>query len=78
MATLLNPTNSVFKMPDYLVEIYQQFGFDVPGHNDNDSWELPVPATFIIDQSGKIPICKCRSGLHGRRPLKGSRNIKRT
>ena len=44
----------VFKMPDYLVEIYKQFGFDVPGHNDHDSWELPVPATYIIDQSGKI------------------------
>jgi peroxiredoxin len=44
----------VFKLPDYLVEIYKQFGFDVPGHIDNDSWELPVPATYIIDQSGKI------------------------
>ena len=44
----------VFKMPDYLVEIYKQLSFDVPGHNNHDSWELPVPATYIIDQSGKI------------------------
>jgi peroxiredoxin len=46
--------NLVFKLPDYLVEIYKQFGFDIPRDNNNDSWELPVPATYIIDQTGKI------------------------
>lgn len=44
----------IFKLPDYLIEIYKQFGFDLPNHNNNDTWELPVPATYIIDQSGNI------------------------
>ncbi|WP_445491323.1 peroxiredoxin-like family protein [Niallia sp. 03133] len=44
----------LFKMPDYLIEIYQQSGLDVPAHNGNDAWELPVPATYIINQSGII------------------------
>ncbi len=46
--------NLVFKLPDNLIETYQQLGFNLPEYNGNDSWELPVPATFIISQSGKI------------------------
>ena len=46
--------NLVFKLPDNLIETYQQLGFNLPEFNGNDSWELPVPATYIIDQSGKI------------------------
>ena len=46
--------NLVFKLPDTLIETYQQLGFNLPKFNGNDSWELPVPATYIIDQSGKI------------------------
>ncbi|WP_141432139.1 peroxiredoxin-like family protein [Bacillus sp. 03113] len=44
----------LFKLPDYLIEIYKQSGLDVPSHNGNDAWELPVPATYLIDQNGKI------------------------
>ncbi|WP_079476282.1 peroxiredoxin-like family protein [Marinococcus halophilus] len=44
----------VFPMPDYLIEVYQQSGLDVAGHNGNEDWELPKPATFVIDPSGKI------------------------
>lgn len=44
----------VFKMPDYLIEIYKSSGLDVAGRNGNDDWELPKPATFVIDQTGKI------------------------
>ena len=63
----------VFELPDYLVEIYKQFGFDVPGHNDNDSWELPVPSNLYYRPVWKNPICKCRFGLHKeRRSLQGS------
>lgn len=46
--------NLVFSMPDYLIEVYQQSGLDVAGHNGNEDWELPKPATFVIDTSGKI------------------------
>ncbi|WP_404469500.1 peroxiredoxin-like family protein [Sutcliffiella horikoshii] len=46
--------NLLFKMPDYLVEIYKSSGLIVPDHNGNEDWELPKPATFVIDQTGKI------------------------
>ncbi|MEE3955916.1 redoxin domain-containing protein [Peribacillus frigoritolerans] len=44
----------VFKMPNYLIEIYKDSGLDVPGHNGNDNCELTKSTTFVIDQSGKI------------------------
>lgn len=52
--TVAKQYNLVFKLPAYLLEIYQQFGLDVAGHNGNSLWELPAPATYIINQSGEI------------------------
>ncbi len=44
----------VFEMPEDLRAIYHQFGLDVPKHNGDNSYELPMPATFVIDPDGKI------------------------
>ncbi|MDX1260568.1 peroxiredoxin-like family protein [Exiguobacterium sp. K1] len=44
----------VFNMPDYLIDVYKASGLDVAGHNGNEDWQLPKPATFIIQPSGKI------------------------
>ena len=33
---------------------YTQWGIDIPAANGEDSFELPVPATYVIDQSGVI------------------------
>lgn len=41
----------VFKMPEDLVEIYKKFGLEVAKHNGNDKWEIPIPATFVIDKN---------------------------
>ncbi|WP_335872939.1 peroxiredoxin-like family protein [Bacillus sp. 2205SS5-2] len=46
--------NLLFKLPDYLIEIYDQINLDIPAHNGEDSWTLPVPATFIINQDKTI------------------------
>ncbi|TFE04180.1 peroxiredoxin-like family protein [Jeotgalibacillus salarius] len=46
--------NLVFSMPDYLIDIYKDSGLDVAAHNGNDDWELPKPATFVIDSTGEI------------------------
>ena len=29
-----------------------RFGIDLAVHNEDDSWTLPLPATFVIDQHG--------------------------
>jgi peroxiredoxin len=33
---------------------YEQWGIDIPAANGDESFELPVPATYVIDQSGII------------------------
>jgi len=34
--------------------LYLQWGLDVPAANGDDSYELPVPATYVIDTTGTI------------------------
>lgn len=41
-------------MPDDLIAIYKQFGLDIPKHNGDESWTLPIPAALIIDQKGIV------------------------
>ena len=43
-----------YTLPDYLVEFYQSGGVDLPAFNGGDSWTLPMPARFVVDQSGTI------------------------
>ncbi len=44
----------VFKMPEALKEVYASFNLDVKKHNGNDEFELPMPATYVINLEGKI------------------------
>ncbi|GGF25252.1 alkyl hydroperoxide reductase [Halobacillus andaensis] len=44
----------VYPVPDYLVDIYKEKGLDVDKHNGDDTWELPVAATYVIDRNGTI------------------------
>jgi peroxiredoxin len=44
----------VFTMPEELQKLYPQFGIDVPGANGDDSMELPVPASYVINRDGLI------------------------
>ena len=34
--------------------IHEQFGMDIPGHNGNDSFELPLAATYVIGRDGIV------------------------
>ena len=40
---------SVYTVPEDLKKVYLQFGIDLPKYND-DSWRLPMPDRYIIDQ----------------------------
>ena len=44
----------VFKLPEELKDIYRSFGFDLEKSNGNDTWELPIPATYIVSPDGII------------------------
>ncbi|MCG9793280.1 peroxiredoxin-like family protein [Flavobacterium algicola] len=43
----------VFKLTDEVAESYQN-GFDLHGYNGDESDELPLAATYVIGQDGKI------------------------
>ncbi|MGD2047546.1 MAG: peroxiredoxin-like family protein [Gemmatimonadota bacterium] len=44
----------VFELPEVLRPIYEQFGTDLEAYNGDDSFKLPVPATYIVGQDGTI------------------------
>ncbi len=43
-----------FTLPDDLRQVYLKFGIDLPRFNGDDSWTLPMPGRFVIDQDAVI------------------------
>lgn len=43
-----------FELPPKLVELYGRAGNDLPVLNGNGRWVLPMPATYVIGQDGRI------------------------
>ena len=44
----------VFRVTDALRAPMQQLGIDLAKSNGDDSWELPIPATYVVAQGGAI------------------------
>jgi peroxiredoxin len=44
----------VFELPQALRPVYEKIGIDIPAYNGDQSFKLPVPATYIIGQDRKI------------------------
>jgi len=44
----------VYKVPDYQQALYKRVFINLPYANGDESWELPIPATFILDRDGKV------------------------
>lgn len=44
----------VFTLPEPLRPIYEKLGLDIPGHNGDETFELPMPATYIIGKDRTI------------------------
>lgn len=49
-----NQFGLVFKVDSSLHEIYTKFGLVIPKFNGDDSWEIPLPATYVIDKDGTV------------------------
>jgi peroxiredoxin len=45
-----------FTLPPELIDLYTTFGNDLPVLNGNGKWVLPIPATYLIDQRGRITL----------------------
>ena len=44
----------VYRVPDDQQAIYRRAFVNLPFTNGDQSWELPIPATFIVDRDGTI------------------------
>lgn len=44
----------IFALAESLRPLYKGFGIDIPASNGDDTYELPVPATYVIDESGTV------------------------
>ncbi len=44
----------VFQVQDDLVAEYRDMGIDIGGSNGGTEWEIPLPATYVIDQDRMI------------------------
>nr|WP_298997588.1 peroxiredoxin-like family protein [uncultured Allomuricauda sp.] len=46
--------NLAFQMPEDLKDVYHSFGLHVDEHNGNSNYELPMPATYVIDKNKNV------------------------
>ena len=51
---LAKQLNLVFTLPESLRPIYANFGIDIPAHNGDSNFELPLPATYVVNTDGTV------------------------
>ena len=44
----------VYRVPDYQQEVYRRVFINLPFVNGDESWELPIPATYVVDRKGVV------------------------
>lgn len=44
----------VFTLDEAARALYAQIGADLPAYNGDDTWELPMTGTFLVDQAGTV------------------------
>ena len=43
-----------YRVPEYQQALYKKTFVNLPFTNGDDSWELPIPATYILDRDGTV------------------------
>ena len=44
----------VFTLTEELQPLYKEWGIDFPATYGNETFELPMPATYVVDQDSRI------------------------
>ena len=44
----------IYRVPPLQEAVYRQAFVNLPFTNGDESWELPIPATYIVDQDGTV------------------------
>ena len=55
-----------FTLATDVVDLYSQLGVDLPTINANGRWELPIPATFVIDREGRVALAHVKADYRQR------------
>jgi peroxiredoxin len=43
-----------YRLPQELEQLYRSIFINLPNSNGDQSWELPLPATYILDRDGAV------------------------
>jgi peroxiredoxin len=44
----------VWQQPDTLRSVFDNFGHNLSGRNGDDSFEVPIPTTLLVDKAGIV------------------------
>ena len=50
--TIAKKFGLVFTLSEKVRHLFEDFGIDLPQYNGTETFELPVPGTFVIDRNG--------------------------
>ncbi|WP_082972633.1 peroxiredoxin-like family protein [Mycobacterium sp. 1245852.3] len=53
-ATVSRRYGLIFALPEFLQDTYRKLGHPLPAFNGTADWELPIPASFVIDRDGIV------------------------
>lgn len=56
----------VYQVPEWVRALYISFGTDLPAFNGDQSWELPIPGTFLIGRERRILLAHADSDARNR------------
>lgn len=56
----------VYQVPEWVRDIYVSFGEDVAAFNADQSWELPIPGTFVVGQDRRVLLSYADSDARNR------------
>ena len=45
-----------FSLSQAIRDLYVKFGHDLPTHNGDGRWSLPIPATYVVAKGGRIAL----------------------
>jgi peroxiredoxin len=48
----------VYRVPEYQEHLFRSVFINLPKTNGDESWELPLPATYVIDRDGTVIYAK--------------------
>jgi peroxiredoxin len=56
----------VYTIPEYLRAYYKSILVNIPFVNGDESWRLPLPATYVIERDGRVAFAEAHADFRVR------------